>query len=127
MAQFNLYLIIGLIALVIALGGGWYLNRSMDAATIDTLKANNVRLTDAVEQNEKTIAQMIIDAQVLAASNEKLTSRIIATEMEFVDEWSAINALDLESTDDTAELEARANDSFSKSVEALRTATTHGR
>lgn len=121
--QINTYLIVGLLALVLALGGGWYLNRSWDAATIDTLKADKIRLTDAVEQNEKTISQMIIDAQVLAASNQKLTSRIVAAEMQHVEAWKAIDALSLESTGDTAELEARANDAFGDSINALRVAT----
>lgn len=119
----NLYIILGLIAVIVILGGCWWYQSNRDAATIDTLKANNIRLEDAVSLNERTIAAMIADAQVLAASNQKLTSRIVAAEMQHVEAWKAIESLDLESTGDRAELEARANDAFADSIEALRVAT----
>lgn len=126
LTQINLYLILGLIAFCLLLGGGWYWQSGRDAATIDTLKGNNAKLQLSVELNEKTIEQMVKDAQVLAQANQKLTSRIVTTEMEFVDEWAAIDALDLESDQavaNVAGLEAKINDSFAKSVEDLRSAT----
>lgn len=118
---------IGLVAVCLLLGGGWYLQSGRDAATIDTLKGNNAKLQLSVELNQKTIENMVRDARVLASSNQKLTSRIVTSEMEFVDEWAAINALDLESDQavaDVAGLEAKVNDSFAKSVEDLRSATS---
>lgn len=124
--QINLYALVGLIIICLLVGGGWYWQSSRDAATIDTLKGNNAKLELSVELNEKTIENMVRDARVLASSNQKLTSRIFTTEMEFVDEWAAINALDLESDQavaDVAGLEAKINDTFAKSVDGLRAAT----
>lgn len=45
--------------------------------------------------------------------------------MELVEAWKAIKALelDLASTGDTAEIEARANDTFAVPINALRLAT----
>jgi hypothetical protein len=64
---------------------------------------------------------LIADAKVLAASNQKLTSRIGAARMEHVEAWHTIDALDLEfDTGDAAVLEARANDTFAASIDALR-------
>lgn len=125
--QINLYLVIGLVAVCLLLGSGWYWQSGRDQATIDTLKGNNAKLQLSVELNEETIEQMVRDAQVLAQSNQKLTSRIVTTEMEFVDEWAAINALDLESDQvvaDVAGLETKINNTFAKSVEDLRSATS---
>lgn len=125
-AQINLYLILGLVTVCLLLGGGWYWQSGRDQATIDTLKGNNAKLQLSVELNEKTIENMVRDARVLASSNQKLTSRIVTSEMEFVDEWAAINSLDLESdeaTADVAGLEATVNSSFATSVDELRSAT----
>jgi hypothetical protein len=98
---------------------------SRDAATIDVLKANNIRLEDAVSLNERTIQQMISDAQVLAAANAKLSRDIMKSEMEQAASWNAINTLDLETdTGDAAEIEARANDAFAASIDAVRRITT---
>jgi hypothetical protein len=124
--QINLYLMIGLAVVCLLLGGGWYWQSGRDAATIDTLKTNNAKLQLSVELNEKTIEQMVRDAQVLAQSNQKLKTRIVTTEMGFVDEWAAISALDLESDEavaDVAGLEAKINDTFAESVDDLRSAT----
>jgi hypothetical protein len=125
LAQLNLYAIIALILAIIAVGGGWYITNRISQAELATLRQTNAVLTSAVETNEGTIQQMIVDAQVLAASNQKLTTRIVAAEMEFVDEWAAINALDLESDQalaDTSELEKTLNETFQQSVDRLRTA-----
>jgi CO/xanthine dehydrogenase FAD-binding subunit len=82
LAQFNLYAIIALIIVVIALGGGWYVSNRLKTVEIDTLTQHNATLTSAVETNERTIAQMIADAQAIAAYNSKLTHSIMASEME---------------------------------------------
>ena len=123
-AQLHLTAIIALFIAVIILGGGWYVSHRISTAEIDTLTQRNVVLNSAVETNEKTIAQMIIDARTLAAANAKLSHDIMATEMEQAVSWNAIDALDLESTGDTAELEARANNAFAESIAALRMATS---
>ena len=122
-ASLNLYAIIALLFAVIVLGGGWYVSNRISAAEIDTLTQRNAALTSAVETNEKTIAQMIADAQVLAAANAKFSHDVMKAEMEQAASWNAIDALDLESNGDTAELEARANNAFAASIDALRMAT----
>lgn len=119
----TLYIFIGLIAVIVILGGCWWYQSSRDAATIDTLKANNIRLEDAVSLNERTIQQMVADAQTLAAANTKLTSRIAASEIENATTWQTIEALDLQSTGDDSGLEAKANERFSASIDAIRAAT----
>jgi outer membrane murein-binding lipoprotein Lpp len=80
-AQLNLYAIIGLIIVVLALSSGWYLSNRIKSAEIDTLTQQHATLTSAIETNERTIAQMIADAQTLAFANQKLSHRIMATEM----------------------------------------------
>ena len=121
----TLYIFVGLIAVIGIMGGCWGYQSSRDAATIDVLKANNIRLEDAVSLNERTIQQMISDAQVLAAANAKLSRDIMKSEMEQAASWNAINTLDLETdTGDAAEIEARANDSFAASLDAVRRITT---
>lgn len=119
----NLYIILGLIAVIVILGGCWWYQSNRDAATIDTLKANNIRLEDAVSLNERTIAAMIADALTLAAANQKLTHSIMASEMEQAASWNAIDALDLASGGDDTGIEARANDAYAASIQALRMAT----
>lgn len=100
------------------------MSNRLKSAEIDTLIQRNAVLTSAIETNERTIAQMVTNAQTLAASNQKLTSRIVAAEMEHVEAWKAVDALDLESdTGDAAELEARANDAFAAQIQALRITT----
>lgn len=126
LAQIQIYAVIGLTVIIIALCGTWYVTNRIKTAEMDTLQSRNAVLATAVEMNERTIQQMVVDAQVLAQSNQKLTSRIVTTEMEFVDEWAAINALDLESDQavaDVAGLETKINNTFAKSVEDLRSAT----
>lgn len=123
LAQLNLYAIIGLIIVVLALSTGWYLTNRLTTAEIDTLQQRNATLTSAVEMNERTIAQMIADAQQLAAANQKLTSRIGAAEIETATAWQTIEALDLASGSDPTKIEARANEAFAGSIDALRMAT----
>lgn len=126
LTQINLYLIIGLFIAVLVLGGGWYLNNKIKTSEIAALNAEKATLTESVERQERTIEQMVRDAQVLADANKQLMNRIVTSEMEFVDEWSATNSLDLESDDATGnvdELERVVNDRFMASIEALRAAT----
>lgn len=119
----TLYIILGLIAIIVILGGCWWYQSSRDAATIDTLKANNIRLEDAVSLNERTIAAMIADALTLAAANQKLSHSIMSSEMEQASRWNAIDALDLATDSDACQIEARANDAFAASIRELRLAT----
>ncbi|AGR47924.1 hypothetical protein PHIM7_220 [Sinorhizobium phage phiM7] len=127
--QFNLYIIIGLILALVATSGGFYLYRRITVAEIAALEQKNATLTLAVDQQKKTIEQMIKDAEALANANKFLSDRMAETETQFVDEWSAINALDLASeavTGNPAELEQKINDEFNKSIEALRNSTGRG-
>ncbi|WP_313199940.1 hypothetical protein [Rhizobium sp.] len=123
-AQLNLYALIALIIAVVVLSTGWYVSHRISSAEIDTLTQRNATLTSAIETNEKTIAQMVIDAQVLAAANTKLTTSIMAAEMASATAWQSIDALDLESgVDDPTGLETRVNEAFAASIERLRMAT----
>lgn len=123
MAQISLYLTIALSITAFVLGGGWYVSNRLKTAEIDTLTQRNAVLISAVETNEKTIAQMVADAQTLAAANQKLTDSIMASEMEQASSWNAIDALDLATDTDANGIEARANEAFSASIDTLRAAT----
>ncbi|MDX0193225.1 hypothetical protein GOC06_06945 [Sinorhizobium meliloti] len=124
LSQFNLYIIIGLILALVATSGGFLLYRRITLAEIAVLEQRNATLTLAVDQQIKTIEQMVKDAEALANANKFLSDRITATEAAFVDEWSAIEALDLASgTGEPGELEKRLNDEFARSLDALRNAT----
>ncbi|MBW9089719.1 hypothetical protein JNB91_18015 [Rhizobium wenxiniae] len=124
-AQLNLYAIIALFIALIALGGGWYVSHRISTAEIDTLTQRNAVLTNAVETNERTIATIIADAAPLAATNQKLTHSIIATEMEQAASWNAIDALDLATDSDDAGIEKQANYAFAASISALRAASSN--
>jgi len=122
--QFNLYIIIGLILALVATSGGFLLYRRITLAEIAVLEQRNATLTLAVDQQTKTIEQMVKDAEALANANKFLSDRMTATEAAFVDEWSVIEALDLASgTGEPGELEKRVNDEFRRSLDALRNAT----
>lgn len=122
--QFNLYITMGLILALVATSGGFLLYRRITLAEIAVLEQRNSTLTLAVDQQTKTIEQMVKDAEALANANKFLSDRLTATEAAFVDEWSAINALDLASgTGVPGELEKRLNDEFTRSLDALRNAT----
>ncbi|MGH0371715.1 hypothetical protein NKY71_25170 [Sinorhizobium meliloti] len=122
--QFNLYIIIGLILALVATTGGFLLYRRITLAEIAVLEHRNATLTLAVDQQTKTIEQMVKDAEALANANKFLSDRMTATEAAFVDEWSAIEALDLASgTGEPGELEKRVNDEFRRSLDALRNVT----
>ncbi|MDX0947231.1 hypothetical protein GOD93_16390 [Sinorhizobium medicae] len=122
--QFNLYIILALILALVATSGGFLLYRRITLAEIAVLEQRNATLTLAVDQQTKTIEQMVKDAEALANANKFLSDRMTATEAAFVDEWSAIEALDLASgTGEPGELEKRVNDEFGRSIQALRNAT----
>ncbi|MCZ4089096.1 hypothetical protein [Sinorhizobium psoraleae] len=71
-----------------------------------------------------TIEQMVQDAERLQQANKFLNERFAQTETQFVDEWKAIEALDIASgTGEPGELEKRLNDEFTRSLDALRNAT----
>ncbi|RVM19913.1 hypothetical protein [Sinorhizobium meliloti] len=122
--QFNLYIILALILALVATSGGFLLYRRITLAEIAVLEQRNATLTLAVDQQTKTIEQMVKDAEALANANKFLSDRMTATEAAFVDEWSAIEALDLASgTGEPGELEKHLNDEFRRSLDALRNAT----
>ncbi|GCA50616.1 hypothetical protein KGO5_03063 [Sinorhizobium sp. KGO-5] len=122
--QFNLYIILALILALVATSGGFLLYRRITLAEIAALEQRNTTLTLAVDQQTKTIEQMVKDAEALANANKFLSDRMTATEAAFVDEWSAIEALDLTSgTGEPGELEKRVNDEFRRSLDAIRNAT----
>lgn len=125
--QIQIYAIIGLTVLIIALGGTWYVTNRIKTAEMDALQSRNAVLSTAVEMNERTIQQMVVDAETLAAANKTLTNRIVATELEHVEAWQAIDALDLNSDaamDDATGLEGTINDTFVRSIHILRSATS---
>jgi hypothetical protein len=89
-------------------------------------EGNNAKLEPSVELKERTIQQMVLDAQTLASANKTLTNRIVATEMEHVNAWQSIDALDLVSDaamDDVIGLEMDIKETLAKSIDGLRTAT----
>lgn len=124
--QLNLYIIIGLILALVTLGSAFGIYHRLAKAEIADLQVQNVTYKVANEEQKKTIEQMVKDAQALAQANKFLSSRMAETETQFVDEWSAINALDLASEAVLAnpvELEKKINAEFEKSIEALRNST----
>lgn len=62
LSQFNLYIIIGLILALVATSGGFLLYRRISLAEIAVLEQRNATLTLAVDQETKTIEQMVKDA-----------------------------------------------------------------
>lgn len=63
------------------------------------------------------------DAVQLAQANKVLAVRMAQTEADFTEEWRSIEALDLASDVDADELEKAANETFARSIDALRQAT----
>ncbi|WP_455918641.1 hypothetical protein [Ensifer canadensis] len=123
----SLYLIVGLLALVIVIGGSFAVYHRIKSAEVALLTQQNAVLSYAVEEQSRTISTMQEDAKRLAQSNKSLADRIAETETKFVDEWSAINALDLASDEaiaNTEALEKKINDAFATSIDQLRQATS---
>lgn len=124
--QFNLYIIIGLLVTVLALSGSFYLYHRVKSAEITELVNANAAYAITVDIQKDTISKMEKDAQLLAAANRTLSHSLIDSESAFVDEWSAINALDLESEAVLAnpeELEKKVNEEFRKSIDRLKDAS----
>jgi hypothetical protein len=120
-AQFQSFIVIGLIIALLALGGSFAFYRNSAKAEIAELTQQNVAVTIAVKEQARTIDQMIADAKRLATAGKLLDERMAAAETQFVTDWTAIEALDLSS--DASETERRVNSEFERSIEALRAAT----
>lgn len=84
LSQFNLYIIIGLILALVATSGGFLLYRRITLVEIAVLEQRNATLTLAVDQQTKTIEQMVQNAERLAAANKFLSERFAATQTEIV-------------------------------------------
>lgn len=125
-AQFQSFIVIGLIIALLALGGSFAFYRNSVKTEIAELTQQNVAITLAVKEQSRTIEQMVKDAERITKTNKELATSIMKSEMEFVDEWAAINALDLSSNgavNDASELERKVNEEFEKSIAGLRAAT----
>ncbi|RVK19439.1 hypothetical protein CN165_12790 [Sinorhizobium medicae] len=120
LSQFNLYIIMGLILALIATSGGFLLYRRITLAEISVLEQRNATLTLVVDQQTKTIEQMVKDAERLAAANEFLSERFAATETEFVLEAYRIDGLGFGEIDGLLQ---GINDEFQRSIDGLRKAT----
>jgi hypothetical protein len=120
-AQFQSFIVIGLIIALLTLGGLFAFYRNSAKAEIAELTQQNVAVTIAVKEQARTIDQMIADAERLATAGKLLDERITAAETQFVTDWTAIDALDLSNND--SETERRVNSEFQRSIEALREAT----
>lgn len=125
-AQIQSYIVIGLVLLLLTVSGSFVLYHRITKADIALLEQQNITYAIAVKEQSRTIEQMVADAEKIAKANQELAASIMKTEMEFVDEWAAINALDLSSNEaikDASELERKVNEEFQKSIDNLRTAT----
>lgn len=88
------------------------------SSQIASLTAENSTLSLTVSLNEKTIAQMKVDAERLSNSIVALNKTNRVLEDSFAKEWSAIDQLDALS-------EERANEEFAQSIERLKAATAY--
>jgi hypothetical protein len=122
--RINLYIIIGLFALLIALGGSFYAYHRISSSEIAALEQQTTTYRLAVESSEATIAKMKTDAELLAKANAMLTDRFIQSEADLAASWSAINELDLMTDADPPEAERRINEAFAASIDELRRITT---
>ena len=125
-AQFQSYIVIGLVVLLLGVSCSFALYHRISKADIALLEQQNITYAIAVKDQARTIEQMVADAEKLAKANKELATSIMKTEMEFANEWAAINALDLSSNEaikDASELERKVNEEFQKSINNLRTAT----
>jgi hypothetical protein len=120
-AQFQSFIVIGLIIALIAIGGSFAYYRNSAKAEIVELTQQNVAVTIAVKEQARTIDQMIADAERLATAGNLLNERMAAAETQFVSDWTAIDQLNLSSG--PGETERRVNSEFERSIEALRAAT----
>ncbi|KQY14412.1 hypothetical protein [Rhizobium sp. Root482] len=122
--QFNLYIIIVLIVLLLTVSGGFFAYHRIASADIALLEQQTVTYRLAVDEQTRTIETILADAAKLATANKALSERMLHTETEFAAEWSAINELDLMSGGSLDDMETRANDVFGKSIDQLQKATS---
>ncbi|MCK3776195.1 hypothetical protein MZK49_05560 [Ensifer sesbaniae] len=123
----SLYAVIFLILALLATGGSFYAYRQNAKIEIATLIQESATLRTAVTTQAATITQMEADAAKLASANRLLSERFAETERDFVNEWASIDALNVASAEtgaDAEALEKAANETFSKSIEQLRQATS---
>lgn len=115
-AQLKSYAIIGAITLFLALIAAFGIYYRVASSQIASLTAENSTLSLTVSLNEKTIAQMKLDAETLSNSIIAMNKSNRVIEDSFAKEWSAIDQLDALS-------EERANEEFALSIERLKAAT----
>lgn len=115
-AQLKSYAIIGAITLFLALIAAFGIYYKSASSQIASLTAENSTLSLTVSLNEKTIAQMKLDAETLSNSIIALNKSNRVIEDNFAKEWSAIDQLDALS-------EERANEEFALSIERLKATT----
>ena len=118
LAQLRSYAIIGVIVLFFAVIAAFGIYYKVASSQIASLTAENSTLSLTVSLNEKTIAQMKLDAERLSNSIVALNKSSRAIEDNFAKEWSAIIQLDALS-------EERANEEFALSIERLKAATAN--
>ncbi len=110
------YASIGIIILFFAVIAAFGIYYKVASSQIASLAAENSTLSLTVSLNEKTIAQMKLDAERLSNSIVALNNSSRAIEDSFAKEWSAIDQLDALS-------EERANEEFALSIERLKAVT----
>lgn len=117
-AQLKSVAIIGAITMFLALIAAFGIYYKVASSQIATLTAENSTLSLTVSLNEKTIAQMKLDAEKLSNSIVALNKSSRVIEDNFAKEWSAIDQLDALS-------EERANEEFALSIERLKAVTAY--
>lgn len=120
----NYVLIAVLVALLGAVSVLYMSNKSLKKEQQSLLK-EVATYSQAIEIQKKTIQDLVEDAKKQNEANQALMDRMMLSEQEFVDEWAAINELDLlsdEARKDIAELERKVNNEFERSIQDLRVA-----
>ncbi len=110
--------IVATITLFLALVAAFGIYYKVASSQIASLTAENSTLSLTVSLNEKTIAQMKLDAETLSNSIIALNKSNRVIEDNFAKEWSAIDQLNALS-------EERANEEFALSIERLKAATAY--
>ncbi|MDA5627065.1 MULTISPECIES: hypothetical protein [Agrobacterium] len=118
LAQLKSYAVIGAVILFFAVIAAFGIYYKVASSQIASLTAENSTLSLTVSLNEKTIAQMKLDAEKLSNSIVALNKSNRVIEDSFAKEWSAIDQLDALS-------EERANEEFALSIERLKAATAN--
>lgn len=108
--------IVATITLLLALIAAFGIYHRVASSQIASLTAENSTLSLTVSLNEKTIAQLKLDAETLSNSIIALNKSNRVIEDSFATEWSAIDQLDEVS-------EERANEEFALSIERLKATT----